>query len=185
MFDLKFLKQYITHPRSVGAIAPSSKNLAEMMMKRIDFEHAQCIAEFGPGTGVFTDLLIERKKKDTILLVFETNDIFYKELNKKYGNELNVFFIHDSAANIQKYLNDMVILDVDYIVSGLPFASLPKKVSEKILRNSHDVLSDNGAFITFQYTLLKKAFIEHFYKISKIDKVQKNVPPAYVFICNA
>ncbi len=50
----KFLRQYVMHPRSVGAIAPSGKNLALKMMEPIDFNNAKVIVEYGPGTGSFT-----------------------------------------------------------------------------------------------------------------------------------
>ena len=59
---LNFLKEYIKHPRTVGAVAPSSRRLANGMMMPIDFENASCILEFGPGTGVFTEELIRRRK---------------------------------------------------------------------------------------------------------------------------
>jgi phospholipid N-methyltransferase len=49
-----FLKQYIKNPRMIGAVLPSSRNLARKMIEDIDFEKAECIVEYGPGTGVFT-----------------------------------------------------------------------------------------------------------------------------------
>ena len=58
---LNFFWQYLRHPRSIGAIAPSSKKLARKMVQPIDFSRASCIMEFGPGTGVFTDELAESK----------------------------------------------------------------------------------------------------------------------------
>ena len=54
-----FLLQYITHPRTVGAIIPSSKNLSRKMIANIDFNKCKCIVELGPGTGVFTERILE------------------------------------------------------------------------------------------------------------------------------
>ena len=72
MFE--FLKQYLKNPRSVGAIAPSSRMLAENMMKPVDFDRAACIVEYGPGTGVFTEELIRRKRPETALYIIERNN---------------------------------------------------------------------------------------------------------------
>lgn len=47
-----FFIQYITHPRTVGAILPSSKRLACKMIDNINFADCKCIVEFGPGTGI-------------------------------------------------------------------------------------------------------------------------------------
>ncbi len=49
-----FLLEYIKNPSKVGAIAPSSRYLADGMIQSIDFNSAECIVEYGPGTGVFT-----------------------------------------------------------------------------------------------------------------------------------
>lgn len=58
---LSFIKQYIVRPRITGAILPSSKSLALRMIEDIDFENAECIIEYGPGTGVFTQKLIIKR----------------------------------------------------------------------------------------------------------------------------
>lgn len=52
MYGLSFIKQYITKPRNVGAILPSSKYLANKMIENIDFETANYIVEYGPGTDI-------------------------------------------------------------------------------------------------------------------------------------
>lgn len=180
---LRFLVEYFKSPRTVGAIAPSSEKLAIKMVKDIDFENASCIVEYGPGTGVFTDKLVERKKRDTILLLLEYNKEFCKQLEERYNRYDNIILINDSAENVDKYLKEYNISKVDYVVSGLPFASLPKDVSNKILRKTRSILKKDGMFITFQYTLLKKEFIAGYFKKIDLERVVFNVPPAYVLKC--
>lgn len=60
MKGLLFLFQYIVNPRTVGAILPSSRFLGDKMVKRINFAKAKYIIEYGPGTGVFTEELLEK-----------------------------------------------------------------------------------------------------------------------------
>ncbi|WDV46200.1 rRNA adenine N-6-methyltransferase family protein [Clostridiaceae bacterium M8S5] len=179
----KFLIEYLKSPRTVGAVAPSSERLAEAMVRDIDFINANCIVEYGPGTGVFTDKLVERKKQDTILLLMEYNKEFCKQLEVRYNGYNNVILINDSAENADKYIKEYNINKVDYIVSGLPFASLSKNVSLKILRKTKDILKRDGKFITFQYTLFKKRLIAGYFKKIALDRVMLNVPPAYVLKC--
>lgn len=180
---IKFLIEYFKSPRTVGAVAPSSEKLAEKMVKDIDFENAKCIVEYGPGTGVFTDKLIEGKNHDTILLLLEYNKEFCTQLEKRYKGHDSIILINDSAENVDKHLKEYNINEVDYVVSGLPFASLPKNVSNKILRKTKSILKKDGLFITFQYTLLKKEFIAGFFKKIDLERVVLNVPPAYVLKC--
>ncbi|WP_055669850.1 class I SAM-dependent methyltransferase [Desnuesiella massiliensis] len=180
---IKFLIEYFKSPRTVGAIAPSSDKLAENMINDIDFQSAKCIVEYGPGTGVFTDKLLKNKEKNTILILIEYNEEFYRQLIEKYADYDNILIINDSAENIDKYLEGYNIEKVDYIVSGLPFASLPKNVSNKILKKAGSILRKDGLFITFQYTLLKKEYISNYFKRIDYKKVWLNLPPAYVLKC--
>ncbi|QZY53854.1 class I SAM-dependent methyltransferase [Crassaminicella profunda] len=178
-----FLKNYIKYPRMIGAICPSSKALANKMMEKINFENARCIVEYGPGTGVFTEELIKRKKKDTVLFVMELNDDLYDLLKFKYGHTKNVYIIHDSAEKVNKYINRFGFEYVDYIVSGLPFAAFPEDLSNDILTNTVKLLKKDGKFITFQYTLLKRNLMRKFFQEVSIAYEFRNIPPAFVFNC--
>ena len=91
--------------------------------------------------------------------------------------------INDTAEQVGKYLNMYSFQKADYILSGLPFASLPADVSKNILEETQKHLAIGGKFITFQYTLLRKDFIaRHFCDVS-ISREFRNVPPAYVLCC--
>lgn len=179
----KFLIEYLKSPRTIGAVAPSSKKLAEKMAGDIDFEKAKCIVEYGPGTGVFTERLMSKIRKHTLLLLIEFNEDFCKQLEEKYSEYTNVIVINDSAENIDKYLKKYGVKEVDYVVSGLPFASLPKSVSNQILKKTREILKQNGMFITFQYTLLKKGYISSYFQDISLERVMLNIPPAYVLKC--
>jgi len=180
---IKFLMEYVKSPKTVGAVAASSKKLAMKMVKDIDFRDVKCIIEYGPGTGVFTDKLVERKKEDTLLILLESNKEFCKQLEERYSGNDNIIILNDSAENVDIYLKKYNLKKVDYVVSGLPFASLPKSVSNKILEKTRNILKKDGLFITFQYTLLKKKFIAGYFKEIELERVVFNVPPAYVFKC--
>ncbi len=64
---------------------------------------------------------MKRKKKETIFLLIEINEVFCKELKRKFKNEQNVIVVHGSAENIKKYMEEFHIEYVDYVLSGLPF----------------------------------------------------------------
>ena len=153
---ITFLHEFIKHPKHTGAIAPSSKILAKKMVDVIDFNRAKCIVELGPGTGAFTKEIMKRKKKETLFLLIEINEVFFKELKRKFKDEQNVIVIHGSAENIKKYREQLNIECIDYILSGLPFTSLPEEVSKRILNSVMETIHENGEFITFQYSLVKK-----------------------------
>lgn len=175
-----FLSEYLKDTRTIGAVAPSSRNLAKKMIAPIDFSKCNCIIEYGAGTGVFTRELVEKKKKDTRLFVIEQNEKFYDMLQKEFGEQEEVYIIHGEAQRAEEYLREHQIFSADYIVSGLPFASLPQNISKEILAATTRILGQNGKFITFQYTLLKKKFFQKWFHIENVKMVLRNLPSAFV-----
>lgn len=184
MNAIHFIREYIRHPRSVGAVIPSSRQLAKQIATPIYFDKASCIIEYGAGTGVFTQELISNKRPETLLLVIEANESFYKTLQSKYGHLERVHIIHGSAEHVAQYIRQYEVPKVDYVVSGLPFTSLPAALSSLILGQTAEVLGQEGKFITFQYSKVKHNFFRTFFADIQIKKVNCNVPPAYVFTCS-
>lgn len=178
-----FILEYIKNPKKVGAIAPSSEYLAYKMIKSINFSKAKSIIEYGPGEGAFTEKLLARAKEDTKIILVEINNEFYKRLQEQYGHKKNVIILNESAENINEILKENNIEKVDYIISGLPFTSLPKEISGKILSSTAKALNKDGEFITFQYSLFKKNLFKKFFCKIDIDKTLRNIPPAYILKC--
>lgn len=183
MIAKMFLRQYVCNPRKIGAVYPSSGFLADKMLSGVHFQSAKYIVEYGPGTGVFTDKIMEYRNLDTIVMLIESNEEFYQFLKEKYKNESNIIIIKGSAENIDRYVKEYRIPYVDYVISGLPFTSLPKNVSDDILFKTKEILGNNGKFITFQYTLLKKSVISQFFNQIDISHEYRNIPPAFVLNC--
>ena len=183
MKKLSFISQYIFKPRTVGAVLPSSKYLAAKMVQGIDFENARCIVEYGAGTGVFTEKILQMRNKSTTVIVFEMNEAFIPMLQERFGSHHNVHIFNESATNVRQRLSGCGFDKACYIVSGLPFASLPQNVSANILEQTKAALKPGGNFITFQYTLLKmELFHKYFEDITTIREL-RNIPPAYVLRC--
>lgn len=179
--NLEFIAEYIRHPKTIGAVAPSSKHLAECMVKNIDFAHCSAIAEYGAGTGIFTAEVIRNRKKGTKFLVIEQNKRFYNILRRKFGKCRDVIIINGDSRNLAEYMRKYNISRIDCIISGLPFASLPSEISDRILASTRKILAEShGKFITFQYTLFKVKLFRRFFDIAGIDFTLCNIPPAFV-----
>ncbi|QKG85537.1 SAM-dependent methyltransferase [Kroppenstedtia pulmonis] len=183
MKSLLFFLQYIVNPRSIGAIMPSSSFLGDKMLEGVNFQRADYIIEYGPGTGIFTKKMLKKRNPNTVILLVENNKDFYSVLKEKFKKEQNLFIIYGSAENIEQYTRDYGLPYADYVISGLPFASLPKHVSTRILKDTAKIIKKDGRFIAFQYTVFKRELLEEFFNILKVKKEMRNMPPAYVFSC--
>ncbi|GIO27425.1 class I SAM-dependent methyltransferase [Ornithinibacillus bavariensis] len=178
-----FIYQYLFNPRTVGAVRPSSGFLSNKMVEGIKYKDTKYIVEYGPGTGVFTEKILERRNKETLVVVIESNQAFYQVLKKKFNNVRNLIIIFGSAEHIEQYLKEYNIPYVDYIISGLPFASLPQNVSKEILSNTLKVLKTGGEFVTFQYTKVKIPFLRNYFPNITVNREFRNIPPAYILHC--
>ncbi|KIE45000.1 mraW methylase family protein [Clostridium argentinense CDC 2741] len=178
-----FIKQYLKNPKTVGAVAPSSEKLAYKMIEDINFLNASCIIEYGPGTGVFTEKILNKKKDSTIFIAIEYNKEFYEILKDKFKEENNFILVNDSAENLKEYIYKYNIDKIDYVISGLPFTSLPNSMGHEILSATKEILGTKGEFITFQYTLLKMKLFKDYFRDIKRKRVFLNLPPAHVLKC--
>lgn len=176
-----FIKQFWKEARVVGAVSPSTRFLGEKMIENVDFDKSMYLVELGPGTGVFTDIIIERMHPDAKLLVFELNDSFYNSLAKRIDDP-RVQVIHDSAEFIEKYMDEGKKVDV--VISSLPLMVFPEDLRKSVIQVAYDSLRPKGKYIQFQYSLQSKKLLESVYNDVTVKFTMKNFPPAFVYTCN-
>ena len=164
----------------VGAVSPSSRFLGEKMLTNVDFSKDKIIIELGPGTGVFTDLIIQRMAPDAKLLVFELNDNFHQSLTARI-NDSRVQIIHDSAEHIANYLQNKEQADV--VISSLPLMIFSEELRKSVVDASYDSLRDKGKYIQFQYSTQSKKLLLSKYEDVSIKFTIKNLPPAFIYTC--
>ncbi|MCC2548214.1 hypothetical protein LJY25_17320 [Hymenobacter sp. BT175] len=177
-----FVEEFFRDPSTVGSLIPSSRDLTEKVVEPIDFGRAACIVEYGPGTGVFTDELIKRRRAETALVLLEVNPRFCQELRERYSGQPNVHVIEDSADKTGDHLQRLGLAKADYVVCGLPFTSLSPRLGWRILEHTRHILLPDGQLILFQYTLQNTRLFEKFFRPLSQDHVLLNLPPAYVLV---
>lgn len=177
---LFFLRRFINKPTKVGSITPSSKYLLAEMIKEIDFEKVNSIAELGAGTGVFTKHLKRLISSNCKLLVFEIDSELADMIEKKVPS----IKVYKDATNLQSVALDQGITEIDYILSSIPFANLPETLVYDIMQNVVNVLKADGKFITYQYSHQMKDILTKIFANVEIDFVLRNIPPAFVYTCS-
>ena len=179
---IDFFKVAVKSMKTSGTVIPSSRFLAQKMLKEIDFSSCKVIVELGPGNGVITNQILKQIGPDSHLICFEVNEIFYQNLKKIEHPQLTVLKV--SAEQIEIEMKKLGYLKACHIVSSLPLTIIPNTISNAILENSLNSLIKDGTFIQYQYSLtyykkLKSVFKE---KIS-LDFELLNFPPAFVYRC--
>lgn len=177
-----FVKEFFRNPSEVGSLVPSSQELTDKVMAPIDFSRAKCIVEYGPGTGVFTDAIMQRRRAETVVLLVEVNEQFCKLLKERYAGQPNVHVVLGSADETGDYLKALDAPPAEYVVCGLPFTSMPIRLDWRILEHTRQVLLPTGKLILFQYSLQSTKLFERFFRLVNQTHVLLNLPPAYVLV---
>jgi phospholipid N-methyltransferase len=143
-----FLSHFRKSPRTVGAIAPSSRRLARAMVDGLSLGPASRVVELGPGTGAITVEIAEKLPASARCLAIDIDPVFTARVAARWPR---IEAICDRAEHLVEIARSRGLLPVDHIVSGLPFASLPAASARAIVDAIVSALQPGGTFTTFQY----------------------------------
>ena len=175
-----FLRGFIKHPVMVGSVIPSSRILIDKMLEPVDWANCKLFVEYGPGVGTFTEHVLQRMAPDATLIAIDTNADFTRYLRRKFADN-RLFAITGSAADVRQIIADCGFEDADYILSGLPFSTLPPGIGPKIAEQTAEALRPGGAFLVYQFSPKVREFLTPCF--DRIDRGFEwvNIPPAQLF----
>jgi len=174
---LQFLRGFIKHPVMVGSVIPSSKVLIDKMLAPVDWANCKLFVEYGPGVGTFTQHILDRLAPDATLLTIDTNADFTEYLNGKFMDS-RLSAVTGSAADVRTIMADIGFSEADYVLSGIPFSTLPPGIGPKIAKETADAIRPGGAFLVYQFSPKVREFIApHFTHVDKGFE-WRNIPPA-------
>ncbi|GMN13761.1 class I SAM-dependent methyltransferase [Altererythrobacter sp. MTPC7] len=146
-----FFRGFVEHPRMVGSVIPSSRFTIERMLAPVDWAQCKVFVEYGPGVGTFCLPVLERLPADGALIAIDTNPLFVDYLNDTIRDS-RFTAVLGSAADVEKIVHAGGHSHADYILSGLPFSTLPDGVGPAIMAATHRILRPGGAFMAYQFT---------------------------------
>ena len=181
---LLFARNFFRHPRMLGSLVPSSPFLIKRVLRRIDWSTARVIVEYGAGVGTFTGEILRRMRSDAVLVAFETNDEFVQYLRESLRDP-RLHIVHGSADRVGTVLEQLGRGPADYVISGIPFSTIPEKTRESILRSTREALRPRGALIVYQFTRSILPSLERVFGRVARDFEPRNILPAQLFYCTS
>src|SRR3954466_11810003 len=176
----QFLRGFLKNPVMVGSIIPSSRVLIDKMLGPVDWETTKLFVEYGPGVGTFTRPILERLAPDAKLVTIDPNAEFTGYLRESIDDP-RLIPVTGSAADVEKILADRSLGSADYVLSGLPFSTLPPGVGDDIAEATPKVIRPGGAFLVYQFSPKVLDFIKPHFDAIKRGFEWVNVPPATLF----
>lgn len=183
--NIQFLRAFLKNPGKVGAIAPSSPELAQTMVNGLAPDKDNIILELGVGTGAITKFIEPILPDSDSYLGLELDPKLHATLRHHYPD---LRIIQGNACEAYKIHKDSGLGKVKYLVCCLPFVSLPGTVADQIYKQIDMFMDDGCNLRIFQYAhgyylppaLKLRERMRNLYGKSKRSKiVLKNVPPAY------
>ena len=184
-----FFREFLSRPRAVGALLPSSPQLATRMVNSIDWNHVDVALEYGPGTGAFTGHIIKQLTSDSRFLAIELSPQFAQLLAAQFPQAT---ICTGNVADVASICGQHDISQVDAIVSGLPWAVFHDQDQEQYLDAMMNVLRKDGQFVTFGYLQglllpaarrFRRRLEKYFDTVEASSPVWSNFPPAIYYHC--
>ena len=138
-----FVEGFLRHPVMVGAIIPSSRYTIKRVLGPVDWDNCKLFVEYGPGVGTFCQPILDRLPRDGTLIVIDTNPLFIEYLRKTITDS-RFKAVHGSAADVQDIIHAHGHEKADYVLSGLPFSTLPDGVGPAIAQATHEAIRPAG-----------------------------------------
>jgi phospholipid N-methyltransferase len=176
----QFLRGFIKNPVMVGSIIPSSTKLIARMLAPVDWQATRLFVEYGPGVGTFTRPILDLLGPDARLIAIDTNPDFIDYLRRDIDDP-RLIAVAGSAADVEKIVAAHGFDHADYVLSGLPFSTLPPGVGDAIGKATARVIRDGGAFLVYQFSPKVRDFIAPFFERIERGFEWVNVPPATLF----
>ncbi len=157
-------------------------------MESAEVWKARHILELGPGTGSFTEAIVDAMPHDSHYLGIELNESFVSKLRPRFP-KLQFEVAGAQVFDFAKYLQEREPFDV--IVSGLPWTAFPSSLQTAILKNVLPHLTPKGRFATFAYwgfhhlpsgKRFRSLLHQELPGVQTSRVVWANVPPAFVYV---
>lgn len=166
----------------LGWMLPSSRFLVDKMLKRIEWDRARVIVEYGPGVGNITGEILKRMRPDAQLLALELNADFVQFLRKSFTDP-RLFIVHESAEEVDRVLDQLNMPRADYVISGIPFSLLSEELRVTIVHKTHSVLRPDGAFLVYQFSSAVLPYLQRAFRRVHHNFEIRNILPAHLYHC--
>jgi phospholipid N-methyltransferase len=98
-------------------------------------------------------------------------------------NDPRFHVVQRSAAEVDKILKELGFAEADYVISGIPFKTLPDAVRDLIVRKTYSVLRPKGRFLVYQLSSAVLPYLERVFGSVYRGFELRNLVPAQLFYC--
>lgn len=174
------MREFLRHPQDVGSAFPASRQLVEAVLGPVDLSAARLVVEYGPGSGRFTRALLERMPQDGKLIAIDVNPRFTRHLQQTIPDRrLNA--VTGSADQVECILQSLRLAGVDLVITGIPFSTMDRDASARIVRKSAGLMTPHGQLIAYQMRDAVEPMLRQSFAQVERTRCWRNLPPCHIF----
>jgi phosphatidylethanolamine/phosphatidyl-N-methylethanolamine N-methyltransferase len=175
-----FFRLWLRNPLRIGAVAPSSRDLAEAMARLVPMPLQGPVIELGGGTGPITTALLDVGIPPDRLYVVERDPLLHRRLAGRFPA---VHVLRGDAAHLTALLHPLGVQEAAAVVSGLPLLSMSRSAQRAIVQEAFKFLPPGAPYIQFTYGLFSPVPRRAFGVTGRPEAVVLgNLPPARVWV---
>ncbi len=184
-----FLREFVRDPVQLGAVAPSGRELARLMVEAAELAPEHVVVELGAGTGPMTEAILEARPEGPFVAL-EPNPELAVILQQRFPG---VRVEQRYAQELRAILDETGAERADRVVSSLPWAIWSESLQNEVFDAILDVLAPDGRMVTFGYVhaqplpaarRLRAQLTSRFHEVTTTRVAWRNVPPALVYVCS-
>jgi phosphatidylethanolamine/phosphatidyl-N-methylethanolamine N-methyltransferase len=175
-----FVRRWLANPRAMGAVAPSTRRLAEAMAQQTILAPGEVVVELGPGTGSVTRALIDSGLPEDRLILIERDPAFQAYLAEQFPQATVIL---GDATRMDRVIPEEWRGKVSTVVSSLPLVALSPRARYRTVKTAFSVLGRGGRFVQYTYSLFPPmpAATAGLDSV-RVDFIPANLPPASVWL---
>jgi phosphatidylethanolamine/phosphatidyl-N-methylethanolamine N-methyltransferase len=177
-----FLQELVNRPRQIGAILPSSRNLAHGMARWLPARPDAYALELGPGTGSVSEALFERGLREDRLIAIEQSPKMADLLRSRFPRAT---IITGDAFQLDELLkvHSSHAENIETVFSSLPLLNFEAHIADSLAKKIRAVLPAGGRLVQYSYHLGNRQpkAAAHFQCIAS-KLIWLNLPPARVSV---
>ena len=179
--EFRFIRTWATSPKKMGAVSPTSRALARLMVKHAAPDPEGLTLELGPGTGVVTEALLEAGIPDERIVSVEYDRDFSRLLRRRFPR-VNV--INGDALNLDETLGE-AFRDARFsaVLSGVPLLTMSKDTRIAYIDSALSRLEPGRNLTQLSYAFNPpQDSVPGRFVVDKSRWVTFNIPPGRVWI---
>ena len=145
---LALLRSFLAD-RNVASIVPTRRAGVVKFLSELHFSPNSIIVEYGPGTGAFTEVLLERLDQRGKLIAVELNPVLAQRLRALIP-DTRLVVAEGPAQLLQQELQAELAGSIDLVVSGVPLSFFSEFERRQLFQQTSKLLKSSGKFFIYQ-----------------------------------